>query len=110
MLDDAGRERYKITTRFIEGVVVPRVFLLSPSSLAGSRAAMLRRERAAFDLAHRFQKGEATLGEVYAFISGLYFRGKLAYGQRFGQSWVIVPGKGLVNPSEVFTEKDMSEI
>src|SRR5690606_4324949 len=27
----------------------------------------------------------ATLGEIFSFLSGLYFRGKLAYAQRFAQ-------------------------
>lgn len=64
------------------------------------------RPEAAFELAVRLRNGEATLGEVYAFISGLYFRGKVAYSQAFGGSpagtphaLVIVPGIGLV-PAE----------
>jgi hypothetical protein len=35
-------------------------------------------------LAVRLQAGTLTLGEAFAFMSGLYFRGKLAYATRFG--------------------------
>jgi hypothetical protein len=82
-----------------------RVFLLSPANLNGERAALLFRSDADFDLALRLRKGEATLGETFAFISGLYFRGKLSYAQRFATpphdipgSWVITSGLGLVSP------------
>lgn len=61
------------------------------------------RPEAEFDLALRLRSGAATIGEVYAFISGLYFRGKLAYSEAFAAppegvpaAVVIVPGIGLV--------------
>jgi len=66
---------------------------------------MLLREQANFDVAVRLRQGIATIGEVYAFISGLYFRGKLTYAQAFPASppgippaLVIVPGVGLIPP------------
>ena len=41
-------------------------------------------ERAQFDLAIRLRsKSGVAIGEVFAFVSGLYFRGKLAYATRF---------------------------
>lgn len=41
-------------------------------------------ERAGFDLATRLRGAEgAPLGEVFSFLSGLYFRGKLAYARAF---------------------------
>jgi hypothetical protein len=47
--------------------------------------------------------GGVPLGELFAFISGLYFRGKLAYAQAFGRSsegeaaaWLITSCMGLV--------------
>ena len=45
---------------------------------------MVLSERAQFDLAVRL-RGEAGvgIGEVFAFVSGHYFRGKLAYALRF---------------------------
>ena len=80
-----------------------RVFLLSPARLDGRRSAMLVRPPANFELAARLHRGEATIGEVYSFISGLYFRGKVAYATAFGaasegaaSSLIIVPGTGLV--------------
>jgi hypothetical protein len=66
---------------------------------------MLVREGAAFDLAVRLRQGTANIGEVYSFISGLYFRGKMAYVEAFPAAppgippaLVIVPGAGLVPP------------
>lgn len=55
-------------------------------------------------LAQRLRSGEgATIGEVFTFMSGLYFRGKLAYASAFANPpdgcfgiQVIVPGLGLV--------------
>jgi len=65
----------------------PRIFLLSPANCAGRRAELLRSPRAGFDLARRLhsQRG-APLGEVFSFVSGLYFRGKLAYARRFARA------------------------
>ena len=53
-------------------------------------------------LAARLRAGERVpIGEVYAFISSLYFRGKLAYADRFapGRSFVITPCLGLLEPA-----------
>src|SRR5688500_7055280 len=57
---------------------------------------ILTRPQAAFDLALRLKRGDATLGEAFTFASGLYFRGKMAYAARFGEALVIAPGFGLV--------------
>ena len=61
-----------------------RVFLLSPAHAGGKRAELLLREQASFTLATRL-RGETgiALGEAFSFMSGLYFRGKLAYARRF---------------------------
>jgi len=41
---------------------------------------------AQFELARQLRTAEGTsLGEVFSFVSGLYFRGKLAYARRFAQ-------------------------
>ncbi len=80
-----------------------RVFLLSPARLGGSRTEMLLREDASFETAVKLREGKASIGEIYAFISGLYFRGKVAYTEAFGnppegvpRAVVIVPGFGLI--------------
>lgn len=42
--------------------------------------------RAQFELAVRLREGEsAPMGEVFQFLSGLYFRGKLAYARAFAR-------------------------
>src|SRR5215471_14762440 len=63
-----------------------RVFLLSPANCSGRRAKMVLSERAQFDLAVRLRSGDGvTIGEVFAFVSGLYFKGKLAYALEFAR-------------------------
>jgi hypothetical protein len=78
---------------------------------------MLLREQARFDLAVRLRQGCATIGEIYAFISGLYFRGKLAYAETFPaappgipHALVIVPGAGLVPPETPVTIEQLRTI
>jgi len=81
-----------------------RIFLLSPAYAGGQRARMIMSERAQFELARRLRsENRPTLGEVFAFLSGLYFRGKLAYANVFAQPvpkisgvLVITPNRGLV--------------
>jgi hypothetical protein len=71
--------------RYISGVT-ERIFLLSPASCSGRRAQMIFHPKAGFELARRLQSREgAPLGEVFAFLSGLYFRGKLAYARAFAR-------------------------
>src|SRR5205823_2390067 len=80
-----------------------RIFILSPANCSGRRAQILMREQAAFDLAVRLREVGASIGEVFSFMSGLYFRGKLAYSNRFARppeghhcALVVAPGKGLI--------------
>jgi hypothetical protein len=45
---------------------------------------MVLSDRAQFDVATRLRNGSGVaIGEVFAFVSGLYFRGKLAYALEF---------------------------
>jgi hypothetical protein len=81
---------------------VSRIFLLSPAHCGGLRARMVLSERASFDLAQRVRVAGAPLGEVFSFLSGLYFRGKLTYARAFanaadgrGGVFVITPTDGL---------------
>ena len=84
------------------------MFLLSPANCSGRRAKMVLSERAEFDLAVRLRADHGvTIGEVFAFISGLYFKGKLAYALAFARppepgapiagsgALVITPNAGL---------------
>jgi hypothetical protein len=85
-----------------------RIFLLSPANCGGPRAQLMTSPNAAFALARQLQSRQgAPLGEVFSFVSGLYFRGKLAYARRFacppdpddpvvaGGVLVITPNAGL---------------
>jgi hypothetical protein len=45
-----------------------------------------------FALAQQVRLGTASLGEVFTFLSGLYFRGKLAYAEAFANPPDGVPG------------------
>lgn len=82
-----------------------RIFLLSPAYAGGRRAQMMLNERANFDLAKRLRSRRATtLAEVFTFLSGLYFRGKIAYAKTFSRcspgicgALVITPTRGLVD-------------
>jgi len=97
-----------------------RVFLLSPANCSGIRAQMVMRAGASFDLARRLRQREgAPLGEVFSFVSGLYFRGKLAYAQAFAAApdpscpvtgegvFIITPGTGLHSPSAMVTVRTL---
>ena len=47
---------------------------------------MLMADRASFELAMRLRgPGGAAIGDVFSFMSGLYFRGKLAYARAFAR-------------------------
>ena len=97
---------------------VPRalIFLLSPANSSGTRARQLVSPRAQFDLAQRLRLTGAPLGEIFSFISGLYFRGKLTYARKFaGPSpdpaiRIITPAAGLLSPSTLVTLESLREI
>jgi hypothetical protein len=75
------------------------VFVLSPASCAGQRANLIFRQPASFELARRLRAPEgAPLGDVFSFLSGLYFRGKLAYALRFARPPAGVPGVLVITP------------
>jgi hypothetical protein len=87
-----------------------QIFLLSPANLAGIRAGYVLKENGASDLAQRLRSHGAPLGELFTFVSGLYFRGKLAYARAFAAppadvcgSLVITTSTGLVSPDTVVT-------
>lgn len=93
-----------------------RIFLLSPAHCGGKRAAVLLNENAAFPLAHRLRTAGIPLGEAFSFLSGLYFRGKLAYAARFarppaGESGiqVITTNRGLLAADTAIGARDLQE-
>jgi hypothetical protein len=92
----------------------PRVFLLSPASVAGQRCKQLLARGAAFELAQRVRGEGAPLGEVFSFLSALYFRGKLTYARKFAAPppgvpgvLVITPERGLAAPETTITVRDV---
>jgi hypothetical protein len=99
---------------------MPRIFLLSPANVSGARGRMVLSLRASFPLAARLRGEGATLGEVFSFVSGLYFRGKLAYASRFAAApdpqsaisgagvFVITPAAGLRTPDTIVTAGALS--
>ena len=77
---------------------------------------MVLSPNARFDLAARLRTQPGVpLGELFAFVSGLYFRGKLAYARRFAASpdpsnavlgagiHIITPSAGLRSPDTLVT-------
>ena len=74
-------------------------------------------ERATFPLAERLRAPEGvSIGEAFSFLSGLYFRGKLAYAARFGRppgggtgALVITANRGLVPADTPVTVPDLRE-
>lgn len=79
------------------------VFLLSPANLGGKRGASLLGSSGKLALWQQLQSPPgAPLGEVFSFVSSLYFRGKAAYARKFGHAaWgsesalVMTAGGGL---------------
>jgi hypothetical protein len=93
-----------------------RFFLLSPAFCGGERAKLLFNPAATFPLAARLRTDGVPIGELFAFLSGLYFRGKLAYARAFAHpprgtrgALVITPTRGLVDADTVLTLDDMRE-
>src|SRR6476469_6131532 len=79
---------------------------------------MLLREAATFDLAVRVRTPRgAAIGEVFSFLSGLYFRGKLAYAQTFESppprmrgTLVITTNRGLIPADTRVTAQHLREM
>jgi len=94
-----------------------QVFLLSPANCSGQRARLLFSERADFALARRLRThAGATLGEVFSFLSGLYFRGKLTYARAFATPepsltniLTITTNRGLVDADTLIQLDDLRQ-
>jgi hypothetical protein len=93
---------------------ISRIFLLSPAHCGGKRAAVLLNRRAGFPLAQRLRSAGVTLGEAFSFLSGLYFRGKLTYADRFARPpagssgvQVITTDRGLLAANAAIGVQDL---
>jgi hypothetical protein len=96
---------------------VPRIFLLSPASAAGARAALLLCASSELELSRRLRGRGLPLGELFSFMSSLYFRGKLAYASTFGSpppdvhgAFIITASGGLMPPDTVITIDRLRDI
>jgi hypothetical protein len=94
-----------------------RVFLLSPANASALRGQLLLNKDSHFELAHRIRRLGAPLGEIFSFISSLYFRGKLAYAKAFGNSppgmpplLVLTTSRGLLSPETTITLNELTEM
>lgn len=97
-----------------------RLFLLSPASLNGVRAGQLTSPRASFEAARQYRSAEGVpIADAFAFMSALYFRGKIAYARQFAVPsqaaggdgiFVITPGFGLVPPDWRITEERLKKM
>ena len=93
------------------------IFLLSPANAGGVRAKQLMSPRAQFPTALRYRSEEGVMiGEAFAFMSALYFRGKIGYAIHFARPspalggfgvYIIAPGFGLVPPDWKLTPERM---
>jgi hypothetical protein len=91
-----------------------RIFLLSPAHCGGKRAEILLNPHASFPLAVQLRSGGVTLGEAFSFLSGLYFRGKLTYADRFARPphgstgvQVITTDRGLMPAGTEISNDDL---
>jgi hypothetical protein len=102
----------------IEQASIPRrIFLLSPVNAGGIRAKMISSEKAKFQLAVQLREQGLPLGDLFSFISGLYFRGKMAYANAFGgassitpSAYVIMAGRGLIPPHTIVRQEDLKKL
>jgi hypothetical protein len=93
----------------------PKIFLLSPANLSGLRAKQLASPRARFEAAVRYRSPEGVpIADAFAFMSALYFRGKIAYARHFADPpdgvLIITSGYGLVPPDWRLNEERMQRM
>jgi hypothetical protein len=92
-----------------------QVFILSPARCDGERAKLLLSGAATFPLAVALREGPgAEIGEVFSFLSALYFRGKLTYARTFASRLrtappilIVTTDRGLVPPETRITLDDL---
>lgn len=82
-----------------------RVFLLSPARLDGERGKLLFQPATLFPVARALRTREGcAIGEVFRFVSGLYFRGKLAYANAFARAPAVPGAEWMGNGALVITQ------
>src|SRR6266699_1673464 len=91
-----------------------RIFLLSPANIRGIRGSQIMSDAMPSGMAVRLRNQGVPLGEIFSFISGLYFRGKLAYAEKFAEvagdvraAYVITASAGLI-PCELERLREIS--
>jgi hypothetical protein len=97
------------------GVPTQRTFLLSPARCDGERAKLLIDPSGRSELAAQLRTPAGVpLGDVFSFLSSLYFRGKLTYARAFADPpdgappmLVITADRGLVSPVRHVTRDDL---
>jgi len=94
-----------------------QIFLISPANASSLRGSLLLGDSGKSTLEQRLRAEGAELGEIFSFISGLYFRGKLAYARAYADPPPRVPGVvvitasgGLVSPDRILTQEGLREI
>jgi hypothetical protein len=94
-----------------------RIFLISPANASGVRARLILGDYTRTALGQRIRETGAPLGEIFSFISGLYFRGKLTYARAYANPpsgtegiFIITASGGLISPDRVFTLSELREV
>jgi hypothetical protein len=79
---------------------VNRVFLISPANCNGVRARRLLKQNSRSLLVQRLRSDRGVpIGEVFTFLSSLYFRGKLAYALAFARPPEQTIGVAVITPT-----------
>ena len=90
-------------SRYVLAIATPlehTIFLLSPANLGGARGDIVLGPDAESPLARELRSGGVPLGELFSFVSSLYFRGKVAYASAFARPPMDAPGALVNTPRE----------
>jgi hypothetical protein len=93
-----------------------RVFLLSPARSRGKRAELIFNPQARFALARALHQGRAVaVSDIFSFLSGLYFRGKIAYARAYARTpggtegiHIITTNRGLISAEMAVTLPELA--
>ena len=93
-----------------------RVFLLSPARSSGKRAELIFNPEARFALARTLHHGRpVSVSEIFSFLSGLYFRGKIAYARAYARTargtegiYIITTNRGLISAETAVTLPELA--